>query len=101
MKGLILAYLLSYGGAVVALVFPVVGVCIYAAFSVARPQMLYGWAGDMSGLSRIVGVALLLGWSFKALGRWKFKQVRTPVFALCCCLGLSRERHSTRWPGKR
>jgi len=84
MKGLILAYLLSYGGAVVALVFPVVGVCIYAAFSVARPQMLYGWAGDMSGLSRIVGVALLLGWSFKALGRWKFKQVRTPVFALCC-----------------
>ncbi len=84
MKGLIISYLLSYGGAVVALFFPVVGVCIYAAFSVARPQVLYGWAGDMTGLSRIIGVALLLGWAFKTFGRWQFKQVRTPVLALCC-----------------
>lgn len=84
MKGLILAYLLSYGGAVIALFSPVVGVCIYAAFSIARPQVLYGWAGDMSGLSRVIGLALLAGWGVKAFGSWRFKKTRIPVIALCC-----------------
>jgi len=92
MKGLILSYLLAYGGGVVALFFPLVGLCIYTAFSIARPQMLYGWAGDMSGLSRVIGLAVLIGWAFKTFGSWQLKQIRTPVFALCCyfaCLLMS------------
>ena len=87
MKGLILAYLLAYGGAVIALFQPIVGLCVYVAFSIARPQVLYGWAGDMSGLSRVIGLAVLVGWGFKAFGSWKLKGTRAPVYALCVYFG--------------
>lgn len=83
MKGLILTYLLAYGGAFAALFSPLFGLCVYAAFSVARPQLLYGWAGDMSGLSRVVGVAVLCGWMFKGFGNWTLREARLPVLALC------------------
>jgi O-antigen ligase len=83
MKGLILSYLLAYGGAVIALFYPLVGLCIYVAFSVARPQMLYGWAGNMSGLSRVIGVAVLIGWMFRAFGHWRLSSSRIAVIALC------------------
>jgi len=92
MKGLILTYLLAYGGAAIALFQPLVGLCVYVAFSVARPQMLYSWAGDMGGLSRVVGVAVLAGWAFQAFGSWSFREARVAVTALCCylaCLLLS------------
>jgi O-antigen ligase len=82
-KGLILTYALAYGGSLLALFFPLVGLCVYVAFSVARPQMLYGWAGDMTGLSRIVGVAVLIGWALKGFGNWSLREARLPVFALC------------------
>ena len=87
MKGLLLTYLLAYGGAAVALFQPLVGLCVYAAFSIARPQVLYGWAGDMSGLSRVIGLAVLIGWGFKAFGSWKLNGTRTPVYALCSYFG--------------
>jgi O-antigen ligase len=83
MKGLILSYLLAYGGAVVALFYPVAGLYIYVAFSVARPQVLYGWAGNMSGLSRVIGVAVLIGWMFRGFGQWKLSSARIAVIALC------------------
>ncbi len=67
MKGLILTYLLAYGGAVIALFYPVVGLCVYVAFSMARPQVLYGWAGDMSGLSRVIGAGLVIGWAVQGV----------------------------------
>ena len=59
------------------------GLCVYVAFSVARPQLLYGWAGDMSGLSRVIGLAVLAGWAFKAFGHWSLREARLPVAALC------------------
>ena len=99
MKGLILTYLLAYGGATIALFSPLVGLCVYVAFSIARPQVLYGWAGDLSGLSRVVGVAVLVGWAFKAFGRWSFREARLPVIALSCyfaCLLLSAASASSQ-----
>ncbi len=82
MKGLILTYLIAYGGAIAALFNPLIGVCAYVFLSVARPQILYGWAGDLGGLSRIVGVCLAIGWAAKRFGNWNFARARTQVYLL-------------------
>ena len=82
MKGLILTYLIAYGGAVAALFYPLAGVWAYAFLSIARPQLLYGWSGDLSGLSRIVAVALAIGWGLKGFGRWSFGRIGTQVYLL-------------------
>lgn len=66
MKGLIFTYLLTYGGSVVALFEPFVGICIYYAFAVLRPQVLwyYSLPPDMP-FSKYVALATMAGWVFK------------------------------------
>ena len=71
MKGLILTYLISYGSAVAALRYPLIGLYVYVGLSVLRPQSIFGWAGDISGVSFVVGAALLVGWVFNGFGSWK------------------------------
>lgn len=87
MKGLLLTYLLGYGGAAVAIFFPVIGLFIYAGFSVVRPQMIFGWAGDLTGMSFYVGVAMLIGWALKGFGNWQFGRAKPLVVLLLCYFG--------------
>src|SRR3954467_3960485 len=82
MKGLILTYVMAYGGALIALVQPLVGVIVYAVFSTVRPQVIFAFAGDLSGVSLVVGSATLVGWALKGFGNWKLKSARWPVLLL-------------------
>jgi probable O-glycosylation ligase (exosortase A-associated) len=70
-KGLILTYIISYGSALVALVYPLIGLYVYVGLSVLRPQFIFGWAGDISGVSFVVGASLLVGWVFNGFGSWR------------------------------
>ena len=67
MKGLILIYLITAFGTVGAIVNPVIGLFVYVGFAVLRPQFIWGFAGDFSGISLVVGIATLIG-AFKGFG---------------------------------
>jgi probable O-glycosylation ligase (exosortase A-associated) len=82
MKGLIFTYVLSYGGALVSLVNPFIGLLIYVCFSILKPEALWSWSLPEGGyFSRIVAVALLMGWAFRGFGRWQFGRARGLVAA--------------------
>lgn len=82
MKGLVFTYALVAIGAIGSLRRPVLGLWIYVGFSVLRPASLWSWAGDLSGVSQIVGVAMLIGWAFHGFGSWKFMRGRSIAIAL-------------------
>jgi probable O-glycosylation ligase (exosortase A-associated) len=87
MKGLILTYLLAVGGTILSLGQPLIGLLVYIIFSIVRPQVLFAWAGDMNDMSLIVGIALLVGWAFKGLGRWTFGRAGLPTWCLLAFFG--------------
>jgi len=87
MKGLILTYLVTFAGSVAALRYPLIGLQVYVGFAVLRPQAIFGWAGDISNISLIVGIAMLIGWTFERFGSWRFGRGRATVFALMLFAG--------------
>jgi O-antigen ligase len=76
MKGLVLTYLLAYGGAIVALFNPFVGVCVYWLFDIVRPQYMFAWAGADGSYSQVIALATIVGWAAKGFGDWSFKRSR-------------------------
>jgi hypothetical protein len=79
MKGLVLTYLLAYGGAAVALFNPFVGVCIYWMFDIVRPQYMFAWAGTEGSFSLVIACATIAGWVLKGCGTWRFGRSRLVV----------------------
>ena len=83
MKGLLFTYLLTYGGALTALFRPYVGLLVYVAFAILRPETLWGHSVPAGGrYSLIVALALLAGWAAKRFGSWRFGRARGIVVAL-------------------
>jgi putative inorganic carbon (HCO3(-)) transporter len=82
MKGLLFTYAMTYGGAAVALVNPFVGVLIYVGFAILMPEFLWPWEVPQGNYSRIVALALSVGWVAKGFGDWKFGRARGVVLAL-------------------
>jgi putative inorganic carbon (hco3(-)) transporter len=80
--GLLLTYGITAIGCLGALRNPVIGVYVYVGFAVLRPQYLWGWAGDLSIVNRLVGIALLAGWALNGFGSWRFGDARRIVAAL-------------------
>ncbi len=77
MKGLIFTYALTYGGAALSLFRPFYGLLIYVAFSILRPESLWHWSVPQGGnYSRIVAIALLIGWALNGFGNWKLAKGR-------------------------
>ncbi|MCU1382485.1 MAG: putative O-glycosylation ligase, exosortase A-associated [Acidobacteria bacterium] len=68
MKGLIFVYVLTALGVFGSLRKPIIGLYVYIGFAVLRPQNLWAFAGDMSNLSLMVGVAMLAGWALNGFG---------------------------------
>jgi putative inorganic carbon (HCO3(-)) transporter len=83
MKGVILTYLLTYGGTAVALFNPFIGLLIYVSFALVRPQALWIWALPPGGnYSRIVALGLLVGWALRGFGDWRFGRAKGIMGAL-------------------
>jgi O-Antigen ligase/Family of unknown function (DUF5935) len=80
MKGLIFTYLVTALGTVAGLRYPLIGLQVYVGLAVLRPQAIFGFAGDMSNLSLIVGIAVLVGWAFRGFGSWRFGGGRLVVY---------------------
>jgi probable O-glycosylation ligase (exosortase A-associated) len=68
MKGLVFVYTLTALGVFGSLRKPIIGLYVYVLFAVLRPQYLWAFAGDMSNLSLMVGVAMLTGWALSGFG---------------------------------
>jgi O-antigen ligase len=82
MKGLLLTYAVVFTGAVIALRKPAIGLYIYVALSVLRPEALWGWSGDLRGMSDVIAYPLLVGWAFQGFGAWSFGRGRLIVACL-------------------
>jgi len=87
MKGLLFTYALTYGGAVVSLFNPFYGLLIYFCFAIIKPESLWHWSVPVGNYSRIIGVALLLGWALNGFGNWDFRRARPIVFLLLAYFG--------------
>jgi probable O-glycosylation ligase (exosortase A-associated) len=83
MKGLLFTYALTYGGAVFALYRPFYGLLIYICFAIIRPQALWHWSVPAGNYSRIVAIALLIGWALHGFGNWRMGKERLVVWCLC------------------
>src|SRR5215475_9480195 len=81
MKGLLFTYLLTYGGAAASLFNPFIGLLIYVCFAVIRPESMWHWSVPAGNYSRIVAVALLVGWAGRGFGSWRFGKARGIVTA--------------------
>src|SRR5438132_13135473 len=82
MKGLIFTYLLTYGGAAVSLVSPFIGLLIYICFAIIKPEAMWYWSVPVGNYSRIVAIALLIGWVLQGFGNWNFGRARLTVLSL-------------------
>lgn len=82
MKGLLFTYLLTYGGAAVALLNPFVGLCIYVSFSILKPDAMWPWSVPPGQYSRTVFLATLLGWLLSGFGAMRLGRARMPLLLL-------------------
>ena len=86
MKGLLFTYVLTYGGALTSLVRPYYGLLIYVCFSIIKPESLWYWSVPEGNYSRIVALAMLVGWSIHGCGNWRLGRARVTTAALLCYL---------------
>lgn len=82
MKGLLFTYALTYGGAVVSLFNPFYGLLIYICFAIIKPESLWHWVVPAGNYSRIVAIALLVGWAVNGFGNWSLGKAKLPVYCL-------------------
>jgi len=82
--GLIFTYGLTYGGALASLYNPFIGLLIYVAFAILRPEKLWFWSVPPGNYSRIVAFGLLAGWVIHGAGQFRIGRAKPIVF----CLGL-------------
>jgi len=76
MLGLIFTYVLTFGGAVISLFNPFMGLLIYICFAIISPPAMWPWAVPQWHFARVVAIAMLIGWLFKGLGQWNFGRSR-------------------------
>src|SRR4051812_8167900 len=80
---------MAYGGALVSLFNPFVGVLIYVGFAILKPDVIWWWPVPQGNYSRIIGIALLVGWVLKGCGNWKLGKAWSIVALLLAFLGWS------------
>lgn len=86
MKGLVLIYAATVLGSLGALRRPLIGLYVYIAFAVLRPQFIWGWAGGLANISLIVGVAATIGWAINGFGSAQLGRSRPMVVAIAAYL---------------
>ena len=96
MKGLLFVYTLTAIGVFGSLRKPIIGLYVYVLFAVLRPQYLWAFAGDMSNLSLMVGVAMLVGWALTGFGEKRVGRGGLIVALMLAFLCWTTDRKSTR-----
>ncbi|MEX1225034.1 MAG: O-antigen ligase family protein, partial [Pirellulales bacterium] len=82
MKSLIFTYLLTYGGSLVAVFNPYIGLLIYVLFAIVQPPVIWWYAVPVGNYARIIAVALLVGWVLQNTGSWSFGKAKVSVWLL-------------------
>jgi hypothetical protein len=82
MKGLIVTYVLTYGGALVSLFNPFTGLLVYICFAIIKPEALWYWSVPEGNYSRTVALALLVGWLLNGTGDWQLGRSRLVLYSL-------------------
>ena len=76
-KGLIFTYLLTMTGIVFGILNPFIGLCAYICLAIINPTALWFFSVPpkfmgIAGYSFLVGVSMLIGWTFAGFGKWNF-----------------------------
>jgi putative inorganic carbon (HCO3(-)) transporter len=82
MKGLIFTYAMVAFGVLGAFWAPALSLFVYIGFAVLRPEFLWGFAGDLTRVSFIVGFATVASWILRGTGSWRFGRGRTAIWVL-------------------
>ncbi|MCI0350026.1 MAG: DUF5935 domain-containing protein, partial [Acidobacteriales bacterium] len=59
-----------------SLVRPFVGLLIFVCFAILRPESLWHWSVPEGNYSRIIAIALLVGWLLNGLGDWQLGRAK-------------------------
>src|SRR5256885_14622740 len=89
MKGVLFVYVLTYGGGAAALRYPYVGLLAYVCFAILRPEYLWEYSLPEGNYSRILGIAMLIGWALQGFGNWNFGRAKLAVYSLLALLAWS------------
>src|SRR5262245_44206079 len=82
MLGYLFTNLLTFGGAAAALFRPHIALLVYVSFAILKPESLWFWSVVPWHYSRVVGIALLVGWAIHGFGKWEFGKAGGVVFLL-------------------
>src|SRR5262245_39187753 len=82
MNGLLFTYALTYGGAIISLFNPFYGLLIYICFAIIKPPALWPWCVPVGNYSRVIGIALLVGWALNGFGDMKLGRAKPIVVCL-------------------
>jgi O-antigen ligase len=82
MKGILFTFALTYGGSLIALFDPYIGLLIYISFAIIKPDSMWGYMLPQWNYSRTLAIAMLLGWLFRGFGNWRFGRAWPTVAAL-------------------
>jgi len=92
MKGLIYTYGMTALGAAASIFYPLVGLMIFINFAIVQPSSMWYWSVPQYNYSRILAIAVGIGWLIKGFGNWRLGRSMPVVLALSgfflwCCLG--------------
>jgi len=82
MLGLIFTYAVTAAGTLGALFNPFIGVLAYVCFAIIQPDHMWFWSVPAYHYSRILAIAMLVGWVFHGCGRWNFGRSTGIIVAL-------------------
>src|SRR5579883_1721546 len=80
--GLIFVYLMTCLGAIGSLFEPFMGFLVYVCFGILKPEAVWPWSNSEGSFSRIVAIALFVGWILKGGGRWDLGRGTPIILAL-------------------
>ncbi len=86
MKGLLFTYVVTYGGAIAALVEPFIGLLVYICLGILKPDAMWPWSVPQANFSRIIAIALLAGWALRGFRGWDLGRGKAVIMALTCYL---------------
>lgn len=71
MKGLLFTYLMTYGGAILAIFQPFYGLLIFFMFGILKPEILWHWSVPKGSYSMTIMMATMIGWALSGMGDWR------------------------------